>query len=246
MSHRLALAGLFFLTLIAAGGVARGDQPPVVTLVPAQGPSGTHVQVSVCGFIYVVHPPYPEFSVSIDGTVKAKPNGARGCGNSVNIFGFGPSTAGAGAPAQMITIDGPSGKHTIRVEARTPNAPPQIAEATFTITSSTPLPLGAAPAQQPAGPGLQRAVGTIAQLRVRPAPLPGGSGDPFPDAQVEVQLTGSATLYGLYLRGDATPAGGQALQTLREAFLQNIVVELWYQPVQNQPAGVILEIVLRR
>ena len=217
---------------------------PTVTISPDHGPSGTVTQVSACGATYVVHPPYPEFSVSVDGTIKARIVGQRGCFPSVNIFGFGPSTASA--PAQMVTIEGPPGKHIVRVEARTPNAPPQIAEATFTITSSTPIAPGTVPPQY----GLQRerAVGIIAQLRIRAATLPEGTAGPFPDAQAAVQLTGSnPNWYGLYLRGDATTAAGnQVVQTLREAFLQNIAVEIWYQPVPNQPGGVILEVVLRR
>ena len=49
----------------------------------------------------------------------------------------------------------------------------------------------------------------------------------------------------VYLGADATQAGNQALQTLREAFLHNLAVELWYHPVPNQPAGLIHEVVLR-
>jgi hypothetical protein len=245
MKFRFALTGIFLLMTLAGTSLSNAQVPnPTVTLAPAQGPSGTRLQVSACGFLYVVHPPYPDITILVDGQVKARVPGINGrCGSSVNLFAFGPNLP---SPAQTITIEGAPGKHTVRVEARTPNTPVQFAEATFTITGNAQLAPALALVPQPVPAALQRAQGTIAQLRVRTPPLPPGSGDPFPDAQVEVQLAGNTMLFALYIRGDGAMAGNQALQALRDAFLLNIAVELWYQPVPNQPAGTIFEVVLKR
>ena len=106
---------------------------PGVTLSSMQGPSGTRVQVSACGFRYVGLPSRPDFLISVDGAVKARSGASPHCATSPSSSGFGP---GMPVPAQTITIKGqPGTTHTVRVEVRPPNGPVETGAATFAITS---------------------------------------------------------------------------------------------------------------